>query len=340
MRHGTPQAPAPRPYGGESYHGQPAVKASHWDWTVSTYIFLAGLGGGAQTIATLAHGLHGPRFDPLRRNARILGAFGAAIGSGLLIKDLKTPQRFYNMLRIFRPTSPMSFGTYILAKFGALSGFAILGDIFPRSRTLRPVTNAAQIGAALTGAGAATYTASLLSATSNPFWAATPRALGVKFAASSVALGAAALSAGEQLAGRPKNARPLDDLAAVATAVHVGASLVSKAGRERTGVESAMRDRRETKTLEAADLLVAGALPLAAYALNRTIGGRAAPLSLAASAAVLAGGFLVRHQTLYAGHASAAKPEPYLRFAQPDNLPPPRSQQAFGRARAAVIGAR
>jgi protein NrfD len=339
MRHGIPQAPAPRPYAGESYHGQPAVKASHWDWTVSTYIFLAGLGGAAQAIATVAHGLHGPRFRAVRRNARILGAFGAAIGSGLLIKDLKTPQRFYNMLRIFRPTSPMSFGTYILSKFGALSGIALLGDIFPGAKGLKPVTKAAQIGAALTGAGAATYTASLLSATSNPFWAATPRALGVKFAASSIALGAAALSAGEQIAGRPRNARPLDDLAAVASAVHLGASLVSKAGRERTGVEPAMRDRRETTTLEAADLL-AGALPLAAYALNRTIGGRAAPLSLVASAAVLAGGFLVRHQTLYAGHASAEKPEPYLRFAQPDNLPPPPQNRPLWRARAALIGAR
>jgi protein NrfD len=340
MRHGVPKAPAPRPYADESYHGQPAVKASHWDWTVSTYIFLAGLGGAAQAIATVAHGLHGPRFRAMRRNARILGVFGAAIGSGLLIKDLKTPQRFYNMLRIFRPTSPMSFGTYILSKFGALSGIALLGDILPRAKGLKPVTNAAQIGAALTGAGAATYTASLLSATSNPFWAATPRALGVKFAASSIALGAAALSAAEQIAGRPRNARPLDDLAAVATAVHLGASLVSKAGRERTGVEAAMRDRRETATLEAADLLLAGALPLAAYALNRTIGDRAAPLSLVASAAVLAGGFLVRHQTLYAGHASAEKPEPYLRFAQPDNLPPPQQQRPLERVRAALIGAR
>jgi protein NrfD len=339
MRPGIPKAPAPRPYAGESYHGQPSVKASHWDWTVSTYIFLAGLGGAAQAIATLAHALHGPRFGPLRRNARVLGTVGTAIGSALLIKDLKTPQRFYNMLRIFRPTSPMSFGTYILAKFGALSGFALLGDIFPRSRALGPVTNAAQIGAALTGAGAATYTASLLSATSNPFWAATPRALGIKFAASSVAIGAAALSAAEQLAGRPKNARPLDDLAAIATAVHLGAAIASKTGRERTGVGSTMHNRRETRTLETADLLIAGALPLVAYALNRTAGGRGAALSLAASSAVLAGGFLVRHQTLYAGHAAAEKPDAYLRFAQPDNLPPPPPDRPLAGALSALTGA-
>jgi protein NrfD len=332
MRHGILRAPAPQPYRGESYHGQPSVKASHWDWTVSTYIFLAGLGGAAQTLATLAHALRGSRFGAARRNARILGTFGAAAGAGLLIKDLKTPQRFYNMLRIFRPTSPMSFGTYILSKFGAFSAVALLGDAFPRAASLKPVTDAAQVGAAVAGAGAATYTASLLAATSNPFWAATPRALGVKFAASSIALGAAALSAAEQLAGRPQNARPLDDVAALATAVHLGAALASKAGRDRTGVGPAMAGRRETTTLEIADLVIAGALPLAAYALNRTVGGRQAPLSLAASAAVLAGGFLVRHQTLYAGHASAERPEPYLRFTQPGNLPRPPQERLAERA--------
>ena len=43
------------------------------------------------------------------------------VGSALLIIDLHTPSRFYNMLRIFRPTSPMSIGSYVLTSFGALS---------------------------------------------------------------------------------------------------------------------------------------------------------------------------------------------------------------------------
>jgi protein NrfD len=308
-----------RPYRGESYHGMPAVKASHWDWTVSSYIFLAGLGGGAQTLATLAHASDPERFAPARRNARFLGTITSAIGALLLIKDLKTPQRFHHMLRIFRPTSPMSFGTYILSKFGAFSAVATLGELLPRARRLRPLTEAAQIGAALTGAGAATYTASLLSATSNPHWAATPRALGVKFAASSMALAAAALSVGERLAGRSRNARPLEDIAALATLVQFVAGLSAKSGRKATGVGSVMRDSPHEHMLDTADTVLAGALPLALYGLSRRGGERSEGLSLAASAAVLAGGFLVRHATLHAGHDSARRPRAHLALSRPEN---------------------
>jgi protein NrfD len=320
-----------RPYRGESYHDMPPVKASHWDWTVSTYIFLAGLGGGAQALATLAHASDPARFAPARGNARLLGTLASAVGAALLIKDLKTPRRFHHMLRIFRPTSPMSFGTYILSKFGALSAFATLGELLPRARWLRPLTEAAQAGAALTGAGAATYTASLLSATSNPHWAATPRALGVKFAASSVAIAAAALSLGEQFAGRVRTARPLDAIAALATGVHLLASLAAKRGRDASGVGRAMRGSREEHALELADLALAGAIPLALYALDRRAGGRGAGLSVAASVAVLVGGFLVRHATLYAGHESARRPRAHLALARPENLAPRPRRRTGGR---------
>jgi protein NrfD len=328
-------APGPlRPYRGESYHGMPALKASHWDWTVSGYIALAGLGGAAQALATLAYGRDPVRFAALRRNARLLGTASAGIGALLLIKDLKTPQRFYNMLRIFRATSPMSIGTYVLSKFAAFSALAALGEVLPRGSRLIPFTEAAQKGAAVAGAGAATYTASLLSATSTPFWAATPRALGVKFAASAVAMGAAALSLGEQLGGRVRAARPLDDVAALATLVHLVASVTARRGRAAAGVGEAMRGSREEEALEMADLVVAGALPLAAYALNRTIAGRGAGLSVAASAAVLAGGFLVRHATLHAGNASAQRPRAHFLLSRPRNRP----RQLGGSALAAAGG--
>ena len=39
----------------------------------------------------------------------------------LLIKDLGRPERFYNMLRIFKPRSPMSMGSWCLTVFGSLA---------------------------------------------------------------------------------------------------------------------------------------------------------------------------------------------------------------------------
>lgn len=315
LRHDAPA------YQGESYYRQPPVKAAHWDWTVSGYIFLAGMGGAAQVLATVAYRRDPARFGKLRRNARFIGTAGAAAGAALLIADLKTPQRFYNMVRIFRPTSPMSIGSYILGAFGAFSGIGALSELFPRARRLRALGDYAQLGAAVTGAGAATYTAALLSATSNPYWTAAPRSLGTKFGASSVALGAAALSLGEHLGGRPRNARPFDDVAALATTAGLAASIAGRAARADTGAGHAMEALKPIRRLERADLLLAGALPLAAYALNRAFGSRSAALSIGATAAVLAGGFLVRNRMLYAGHASAEHPEIHLRLAQPDNLP-------------------
>ena len=59
--------------------------------------------------------------DTVRRG-RYLSLLAPMIGSVLLIWDLHTPQRFYNMLRIAKRTSPMSIGTWILMSFTGFAG--------------------------------------------------------------------------------------------------------------------------------------------------------------------------------------------------------------------------
>ena len=57
------------------------------------------------------------------RSARVARkvALGALVPSPpLLIIDLGRPERFYNMLRIFKPRSPMSMGAWALTAFGSL----------------------------------------------------------------------------------------------------------------------------------------------------------------------------------------------------------------------------
>jgi hypothetical protein len=51
-----PSLPAalPRAWRGETYHDRPVVKASSFDWKVSTYIVLMGIAGSAQVIAAVA----------------------------------------------------------------------------------------------------------------------------------------------------------------------------------------------------------------------------------------------------------------------------------------------
>jgi protein NrfD len=319
-----PRPPQP-PYAGESYHGRPALKPTPWNWTVSGYIFLAGTAGAAQALGWI-----GSRADPRAwrgavRNARLLALGSSAAGAGLLIADLRTPSRWYNMLRILRPTSPMSVGTYILTAFGVFSAIGGLGELpLGHGRAARWLARSAEVaqpGAALTGAGAATYTASLMSATSTPEWAAAPRALGMRFAASAIACGAAALALGERAGGRSAAAHRLEAVAALATVAQLWAGAAGKAAREEAGIEDYRPADAERRRLDSAELLLAGIVPLGAYAADRLAVGRQPLAAAAGSLSLLAGGALLRHAVMRAGMASARRPRVSLRFAQPDNLP-------------------
>ena len=54
----------------------------------------------------------------LERVARLAAAGGRRGGTVALVHDLGRPERFLNMLRVFKPTSPLSVGSFILAPFG------------------------------------------------------------------------------------------------------------------------------------------------------------------------------------------------------------------------------
>jgi formate-dependent nitrite reductase membrane component NrfD len=114
------------------------------------------------------------------------------------------------MLRVYRGTSPMSIGSWTLVAFGGLSGLAALGQLgadvlgLRRARTL---AHAAGLPAAAAGAVLATYTGSLLSATSTPLWAAGDRLLPPIFGLSGTATATAALALILERAGAPRARR-------------------------------------------------------------------------------------------------------------------------------------
>jgi hypothetical protein len=173
-----------------TYYGRPAIKASPYGWLVATYIFIGALAAGLQIVVTAAEllGISGSADVSLIGRAIALG--GAILGGILLVAELHTKQRFYNMLRIFRPTSPMSIGTYVLIGFGFWSLIAFLGQLFG----VAPLGSVCGCLAAATGWWMTSYTAALLSATATPLWAAVPKLLAIRFASSAIATGAAAAS--------------------------------------------------------------------------------------------------------------------------------------------------
>ncbi|HWI38673.1 MAG TPA: hypothetical protein VNU64_19635, partial [Burkholderiales bacterium] len=249
-----------------------------------------GLAGAVQMIATLG------RNRPFAKAGRTIAAVnGAVIGPALLIMDLHTPQRWYNMLRIFRRTSPMSIGSYVLTVFAASSLLSLL----PK------VGRAAQLPAAVAGAGMASYTPALLASTATPLWSAAPRALGAEFATGAFASGAAALI----LCSRE---RSLERIASVATIAYGASALVAEREFRRKQVDRPLR-RGRTARMHQAGLGLAVALPLACFALN-AVAGRSRDRSVLGAAGILAGVFLSRWALFEAGNESARSPQDYLRL--------------------------
>ena len=306
---------------GPTYYGRAQLKAAPFNnWAVGGYIFLAGLSGASALVGALAS-RHEQGRGALRRG-RYLSLLAPTLGSALLVWDLHSPKRFYNMVRVAKATSPMSIGTWTLLGFSGFAGVAaavqFVTDRVPGTGWLRGLGRAAQVPAAVTGAGLSTYTAALLAATSTPIWAAAPRPLAVRFGASSIASGAAALAMGEQSQALR---RRLDALTMGALAVELVAAQASHRAYRRTGVEAALDSgwgRTEGAVATGAGVM----LPLALHTALFLVGsGRDGGFARLARLAVLGGSAMLRVSMLGLGGVSAERPGVSFRFSQPENLP-------------------
>jgi len=169
------------------YYGRPVVKEPIWTPAIAVYFWLGGLAGMSAVLGFAA------RLAGRGRLARasLLMGFAALLGCPpLLIADLGRPERFYNMLRVFKPTSPMSVGSWVLSVFGGALGIAAASEVSGR---LRPIGRLGELGAAIFGLPLFTYTAVLVADTSVPVWHEARRQLPFVFAGSaSASAGAAA----------------------------------------------------------------------------------------------------------------------------------------------------
>ncbi len=100
-----------------SYHGQPVIKEPVWTWEIPMYFFAGGMSGASAGLAYLSE-LRGN--EVLARRAWAAALAGIAVSPPLLISDLGRPERFLNMLRMFKVTSPMSVGSWILVSLAGV----------------------------------------------------------------------------------------------------------------------------------------------------------------------------------------------------------------------------
>jgi len=287
-----------------SYYGRPILKPPVWKWDIAAYLFTGGLAAGS---ALLAAGGQLTGRPALRRGGRLsaLGAVGAS--TYFLVRDLGRPDRFHHMLRVAKPTSPMSVGTWILSVFGPAAGVAAVAEAaawLPERgvlglvrRVLPPAGHAAGLVAAATAPALATYTGVLLADTAVPSWHEAYPELPVIFAGSALASGAGV----GLLAARPGQAGPARRLAVAGAALELyGSHRVE----HRIGLLSEpYRTGRPGRLLRAGRNLtmvgVAGAL----------VGRRSRLLSGLSGLALMAASVATRFGIFYGGVASARDPK-------------------------------
>ncbi|GEK01797.1 polysulfide reductase NrfD [Streptomyces sp. ATE26] len=277
-----------------SYYGKPVLNKPTWKaLDIAGYLYLGGLAGASSLLAAGAQ--LGGR-PALARPAK-LGAAGAiSLSLAALVHDLGRPARFLNMLRVFKPTSPMSVGSWVLSAYAPLTLAAAAADVAGRYRL---AGSAATAGAAVLGPAVATYTAVLLSDTAVPSWHEGYRQLPYVFAGS-----AATAASGLALAAAPAGqAGPARRMAALGAALELGAFRLMK---QRMGLAAEPYEQgRPQRLLRAAEALTAGGAALA------LLSGRVRDrrLGLVAGAALLTGSAALRFGVFQAGVASAEDPK-------------------------------
>lgn len=295
---------APASAEGPTYYDRPVLKEPVWIWSIPVYFWVGGSMGAALALGGAAQLAGGEELRPLVRRCRWLATAAGAASAGLLVYDLGRPERFLNMLRVLRPTSPMSVGSWVLAGASTLAGVAAL--LARRGGLLGKAGDAAGLGAAALGLPLAGYTAVLLGTTAVPFWQEARRGLPVLFIGSSMSSAASFFDLGG-LTRRERRAvhafgtaGKVVELAAMAAIEH-GTSRVERVGRPlHEGVSGALWTA--AKALTAASLL-ASILP-----------GRSRRRTLAAGLLGTAGALALRFAVVQAGKASAH--DPRASFAQ------------------------
>lgn len=274
----------------DSYYGRPVLKAPVWKPYIPLYFFAGGLAGASSTLALAARLTGNTR---LARSALVASAAGLAVSGPLLVVDLGRPARFLNMLRVLKPTSPMSVGSWLLAAFAPVSFGAAASEITGR---LPRLGLAAASGAGVLGPVVATYTAVLVADTAIPAWHNAYRELPLLFAGSSMASAGGVAMAFTPVAA----AAPARRLAAAGAALEVVAfrAMERRLG-EVAGPYTQGRAGRLAKAAEACTM--SGAL-LAGLA------GRRRPAAVAAGALLCAGSLSMRFSVVRAGFESAADP--------------------------------
>lgn len=300
--------------GGTTYYDRPVLKEPVWIWAVPAYFHVGGAAGAAALLGAVAQPNGG--LDRLVGRCRWIAAAGTTVGTGLLVADLGRPERFLNMLRVLRPTSPMSVGSWILA---ATSGAATVAALaHRRDGWVGALGDLAGATAGLLGAPLAGYTAVLVTNTAVPAWQSARRSLPLMFQASGALAASSLLGLGD-LDEREERVVRLFAVAGAVGELAMGELVEREVG-------GSPRSKRPYEEGASGAMWRAAKVATAASLLTWLLPGRSRGKRVAAGALGTVGTLLVRFAVWQVGKASARDPRATF------------TQQRAGRGAAEVTG--
>lgn len=291
-------SPMPMATPENGYYQQPLLKQPQWTPLVPIYFFVGGATGSLGVIGSLADILAGE--TDLARRARWLALGGIGLSSALLIADLGRPSRFLNMLRVFKPQSVMSVGSWALTGFGASAAASSLADIIQSDTGENGLASmlraAGRAGCVLFGMPLHNYTGVLIASSVIPAWNNRIRSLPREFGMSGLQ---SAVSVLELTGDIDSNALNILGMVSAAFESWEGIDLLRTHARELAPTK---------RGLSGALVQIAGALsgpvPLALRIASLFVKDRKRLRTLAAISGI-AGSLFLRHGWVLAGSASA-----------------------------------
>ncbi|HEY0395263.1 MAG TPA: NrfD/PsrC family molybdoenzyme membrane anchor subunit [Candidatus Elarobacter sp.] len=308
----------------ETYFDHPVLRKAHWQWEIVAYFFVGGASAASAALASIAHLFGDDEDESLVRNGRYVALAGSAISSALLVKDLGRPERFLNMLRIFKLKSPMSVGVYALVTFATTSGFAALEQA--RADGIIPFDPFAwfpkrlRVAAhAVSAAFMICYTGVLLSATAIPVWYRGRRHIPAIFVLSGSAAGCALQNALIALTGgsgrTSKKLETIELFASLAEAALLW-DYERVAGEPGKALFGGARGRKLRTYTVGLGIAVPALLTLPSVLSGKSHAKPKRLRTLVAAACALVGGYVLRECVVYAGRDSADDPRAYLRHPE------------------------
>jgi formate-dependent nitrite reductase membrane component NrfD len=294
-----------------SYYGRQVLKSPVWNWMIAAYLFSGGLSAGS---AMLAAGADLTGRPALRRVSRLGALASLAASMYFLVADLGRPERFHHMLRVAKPSSPMSMGTWILSAYGPGAGLAGAAELLPSrlrrtfvGKVLGWLARPAGLSAAAVAPGVASYTAVLLSQTAVPAWHEAHPYLPFVFTGSAAASGGGL----GMLLAPVSEAGPARRMAVAGAGLEVAASRLME---QRLGlVAEAYTTGKAHRLRKWSEYLTVGG------ALGAMVSGRSRPAVAVCGLALLAGSALQRLGVFEAGVESTRDPK-YVVVPQRERL--------------------